>query len=199
MNRLVDIRDSLQNGFDYERYRYTPQYVYRDSRYLYSDKPPQVRLDSIPLNQQGLAKYEFLGGGLWIYNTAGYLIQKTDRPKIFNGYKIENNNLIEAKNYFSDYTSIHHYTYYSNRLNLPNLKPFYGTQSQNLPASETTILENSIIYDDGPQYRVDYYYLFDTAGRVKRRVGYGTRLNERWPFGYGLRNLSVSNYEYECP
>jgi hypothetical protein len=48
--------------------------------------------------------------------------------------------------------------YYLNRPNLPNLKPFYGNESRNLPAGFIRSIYNSTYYGTGDAYRIRYIY-----------------------------------------
>ncbi|MFC5412045.1 hypothetical protein ACFPMF_22160 [Larkinella bovis] len=137
-----------------------------------------------PLNERGLIADA-------TYNADGFTIE-SGNDQYRTTYTIENGNIIRKETRAVADQSLFGtvlYEYDLNQPNLPNVEPYKGRNSQNLPVKETYI--NYSLNKDGPPVTTvyEYTYTFDSAGRPIRRFG---KLND------GKVNYEVVDFAYTC-
>ncbi|MCY7357223.1 MAG: hypothetical protein LH609_07075 [Rudanella sp.] len=91
------------------------------------------------------------------------------------------------------------FEYYPSRPNLPELTPFKGRTSQNLPSKRIQASIGSVLHPIGDVFQENFYYEFDARGRVKRRITYSYLLNPGWRYQTDNGGIGITDYEYECP
>jgi hypothetical protein len=204
--RLVKDRQERWLGkVDSVTYQYfSDKIISRQNQYQYTEKKYYSRTDTLVLNAQGLAISKpgsYLKG---TFDTNNFLIKG---ETVRDGYtlslitqSITNGNIQTKEDYqFGETgTIISTYSYYLTRPNLPTLTTFYGKSSKNLPA-KMLISGYGSIAGDGLKYVVVYFYEFDSIGRIKRRIAYGIRLNDKWWYEFDTDGIGITDYEYECP
>ncbi|WP_128546366.1 hypothetical protein [Larkinella soli] len=91
------------------------------------------------------------------------------------------------------------YSYLPNRPNLPQIKSFESSHSKNLLLKKVIEAKESGEWGEGKLYQINYSYLYDKQGRVKRQIKYGYSLSPLWLTEEDPSGISVTDYEYECP
>lgn len=203
--RIIDeIRKHWRNYNDTISYQYGQgRIVIKSSVVEGADRYRSI--DTLKLNKQGLSENRRETYKQAYFDSDGFLIrgeiaQNGEFERIIT-QTVTNGN-IQA---YSDYlrgsfgTLTKTYPNYAARANLPNLTPFYGRTSRDLPTEEIISNKGSIYYSDGLKYRTRYLYQFDQSGRVKRRIAYSVVLNTDWPYAADVNGIGVMDYEYECP
>jgi hypothetical protein len=198
---VLDRRVQTRGKTDSLRYKYSPDSVVvnRDI-FSFGDNRYYNWVDLLPIDNKGLVKTDV---GVLQYDSEGFLLKRasSDGYNVFT-YEIVKNNITKT-DYYSGYgwgTETFAHEYYPTRPNLPTLTPFYGRESQNLPAKMTRSVKGSSFYSDGLKHQIVYIYVFDGQGRVKRRIASGTKLSPGWPFEADTYGIGVTDYEYEnCP
>ena len=178
-------------------YRYEPGRILYTNSYLGYKR--YVYGDILPLDSRGLSQVYPDNYREGHYDAQGYLILGNSQVRRIRGY-VSNGNYVEyIDSVGSTGENRTRYLHYVARPNVPNNKPFYGTQSRELIAQDLFSIRLSPYYRDGDKYATRYVYLFDVQGRVRRRIAYGKRLATDWPFSLGTREISLTDYEYACP
>ncbi len=181
-------------------------YVYKEKtilvfNYEYDvfDKKYYYKKDTLLLNNNGFvvkkAGYKTLE-----YDTAGFLIKSVFTGGSYSAV-VSAENIIRIGGYTEGGygTQGWRYQYDSLRSNIPNLTPFYGSESRNLLIKATTFVFGSIYYSDSDKYKIEYSYDFYSNKQVRRRIAYGTAINKSWPFEYDANGIGVTDFTYDCP
>ncbi len=157
--------------------------------------------DTLFLNKQGLS-INAHSGLTATYDEQNFLIKESAGTLDIKKYIIQRDNLISL-DYTNPNSDISHkqdiYEYLLDKNNLPNNQPFWGSASKNLVTRYTETVLSSETYPIGPVYQIEYTYIFDKYGRVKRRISIGKQLNPLWPFEADPYGIGVTDFEYECP
>ena len=152
----------------------------------------QIILDTIPLNRYGFDDNH-------VYDDQGHdLLHKG--IKNMEPSRWEGNNKIYYMMALEAGKIYRVPTYDLTRPALPYIFQFEGVSSQNLVTSITTNASGSPFYKNGPVYRQDFVYTYDTSGRVIRQVQVDTEYpGSNWQFGENPGLIGVYDYEYSCP
>ncbi len=190
--RLVLEKYSPPNEDFYIRYTYRENAIDVEQRTRFNDKivTKQVR---VLLNNQGLDVSNQ-------YDRDGYPIDSTYADGLVH-IRRQNGNTTEKWEYYQDLTLIEKYKHDLYKANLPDRYPFTGKKDKNLLTQVLIESPDATIYKPGTQYRVNYYYEFDSHGRVKRmvRIGNANDYKTGWPFSKDGGHIGIFDYEYECP
>lgn len=204
--RLVKDRQEQWLGkTDSTTYQHLPDRIITTRNlYQYSDKKYFTRADTLLLNAQGLAMGRPTAYTRGVFDAEGFLIRgdiTKDNGVILRliTQTVKDKNIQVYEDFLAgEYaTAILAFTYYPSRPNLPELTPFYGRESRNLPAKTLMSNKGSSIIRDGEQYYMTHIYTFDDKGRLKRRIDAYTRLSTSWPFS--ADGINVTDFEYDCP
>ncbi|GAB3911270.1 hypothetical protein GCM10028803_52270 [Larkinella knui] len=137
-----------------------------------------------PLNEQGFVADV-------TYNADGFAIDEKNGP-YRTTYTIENGNIIRKETRDTTDQSLFGvvvFEYDLSNVNLPNVAPFKGRNSRNLPIRET-YKNYSQGKNNPPSITVyEYTYTFDRSGRPSRRFS---------KFGAGPVQYEVVEYGYTC-
>ncbi|MGM9507099.1 hypothetical protein ACS5NO_05215 [Larkinella sp. GY13] len=135
------------------------------------------------LNNQGLVTNTSFEYGAFVastptYDENGYVVERKNSSGESIKYTIKNGNTIKKE--FAGASTV--YEYDLSRPNLPNPLPFFGKENRNLLVKESTSTETS---------HIEYKYLFDNDGRVKRMITKVISGGESFVQGF-------TDYEYSC-
>jgi hypothetical protein len=88
---------------------------------------------------------------------------------------------------------------YKTRFELPVLTPFISRPSRNLMAGLIYISSGASFWKDGSKFQENHIYVFDSLGRVKRKIVRSFSLTTDWPYQSDPAGIGVTDYEYTCP
>jgi hypothetical protein len=185
----------------YRTYKYEGRRVYLYSLLFNGYNKKILRLDTIKLNSQGLSERNGENYFLVDYDQDGYPISYVNFNGNYTGSVVmeQKNTIGVTVNYGTPIgTFIYRFTYDTTKLNLPVIKRYLGRESQNLPIQQITEVQKSLYYPNDLVAQINYYYQYDTQGRVKRRIAYERPLNQSWIFGTFNGGIGVTDYEYAC-
>jgi hypothetical protein len=176
--------EDVYSAHGFSDYNGSETFEYGSKKVTVKTKNPSGVISEVtfPLNDEGL-----LVGAK--YNADGLVTEEsTDSYRTTN--TIENGNIVRKET--RDITnhslfSVVVYDYDLTRLNLPNVAPYKGKSSRNLPVKETRLS-----YNETPQPMTtiyEYIYTFDSLGRPTRRYN---------KFGDGIGKYEVVDYDYTC-
>ncbi|MBO0932027.1 hypothetical protein [Fibrella aquatilis] len=190
--RVIKQESFTWGGYSTVVYMYTATKLY--TRRVNASKDgldTQIVLDTIPLNRHGFDDRSIFDeqGHVMLYKGVKNMEPSrwVDNNKTYSMMPLEAGKIYRVA------------TYDLTRLALPYIFQFEGVGSKNLVSSITTNASGSPFYKEGPVYKQDFIYTYDTNGRVVRQVQVDTEYSgSNWQFAENPGLIGVYDYEYSC-
>ncbi len=207
--RLIkDRRQHWRGQIDSLVYKYLPERVWmEEATWDYASKYYFTRTDTFYLDNRNLAVRitTSLRQGIFStssYNADGFQVKyESSTGGTVDTHTIKDKNIVQQSRLLDGgfgTTSVR-LEYYLSRSNLPELTQFEGRNSQNLLLKRVLSSAGSLFYPSGDVFQQNYYYEFDSRGRVKRQIVYSYSLNPGWPYQTDSGGIGITDFEYECP